>query len=184
MTYFYYQIQFVLISSFLLPVETIPHSDKIGQVGWKQLPLCTKGCRWECVGAGGRSRGRFPLFENQPCTKSDMTHLISDAVGLPFALLDLPPGYMRMVEMMGWGAGWVEEGSREREWNVPKSNLYRIKAKSCCIPLKKGGGYTSFQRILSPPSHFLCTPYLCLRPCISVFQYRGGEHLYMTKNSW
>ena len=32
------------------------------------------------------------------------------------------------------------EGSREREWNVPKSNLYRIKAKSCCIPLKKGGG--------------------------------------------
>ena len=45
-----------------------------------------------------------------------------------------------MVEMMGWGAGWVEEGSREREWNVPKSNLYRIEAKSCCIPLKKGGG--------------------------------------------
>ena len=30
------------------------------------------------MGAGGRSRGRFPLFENQPCTKSDMTHLISD----------------------------------------------------------------------------------------------------------
>ena len=35
--------KFFLISSFLLPVETIPHSDKIGQVGWKQITIMFKG---------------------------------------------------------------------------------------------------------------------------------------------
>ena len=67
-------------------------------------------------GCRGQISGRFPLFENQPCTKSDMTHLIYDAVCLPFAPLDLPPwidGDGRDDGLgcrLGGGGGFLGEG--------------------------------------------------------------------------
>ena len=55
----------------------------------------------------------------------------------------------------------------------PNQTSTESKLKVVAFLKKGGGGYTSFQRILSPPSHFFCTPYLCLRPCISVFSVQG-----------